>query len=406
MPKLRLHNQHLKQRGSKWYLVVRVPKDVALVTGQTLIQEALKTSNVLEARRLRDVRIASLEREWHGLRLKLAEAPRYLDEETIKQALRISREPNKALRQEAANDLAMEVYDEDVGEVEDYEYAPSSEAAAAAYRLATGTVSDLATAGERYLIDSDLKVRTAILYRGVFKMAAKTLPGIDEIDREKAKEYLRAIAKTGSLSRLKTHSTALKSLWRYLERDEAVWVIPQVKVAKETVERGPFSDAEVLKLIDAAPIRMRRAIRIGAFTGLRQEEIASINYDAEKDQLLVKAGKTEAARRRVPCPDAIREDVKAWVKDRLKPQSIANIFLRVRAEAEVPAQIEVDGKPVNRTFHSLRHGFVTKAIELGVPDEDIKRVVGHKSRDITQGTYARFTDPERHREWINRITYG
>ena len=56
MPRTRAANRNLKLRGRQYYLVKRVPSDLIKLVGRSLIQEALKTGDVREARRLRDVR--------------------------------------------------------------------------------------------------------------------------------------------------------------------------------------------------------------------------------------------------------------------------------------------------------------------------------------------------------------
>ncbi|MCC5981466.1 MAG: hypothetical protein JJU26_07075, partial [Oceanicaulis sp.] len=58
----------MRLRGRVYYLRKRVPPDVIEEVGRDLIEESLRTSDVREARKRRDARLAELEREWDLIR--------------------------------------------------------------------------------------------------------------------------------------------------------------------------------------------------------------------------------------------------------------------------------------------------------------------------------------------------
>lgn len=411
MPRTRAANRNLKLRGRQYYLVKRVPSDLIKLVGRSLIQEALKTGDVREARRLRDVRLIALERDWHLLRLKLA-APERLPDEFLRRAMEIRQASDLSTgeRAELANDLAMEVYTADLvsrGYDPDRldEEAPKSEVASLAYNLAMRSYADIAEAGEAYLAESELKDTTKKLYEGVFKLTAKEVTGSpSSIDKETARAFLTKVLKSGTKSKINNYVAALSSLWKHLELDPTIWTKPKGKPGKATNQRAGWTDEEVHKLIEAASGSLRLAIRIAAYTGARQGEIASLVYDAEKDHIVIVEEKTESGRRRFPCPDAIRTDVIEWVRAPMKKQAISDGFFRLRVGA-VEQTILVDGKPYQRVFHSFRHTVITKLVEADVAEPMIQRIVGHARKGVTQGVYAKVIDPERLREYVNRVRY-
>lgn len=54
------------------------------------------------------------------------------------------------------------------------------------------------------------------------------------------------------------------------------------------------------------------------------------------------------------------------------------------------------------TFHALRHTFVTRALEAGVPIKVVSKILGHASVQITMDTYM-YVLPELQNEAMNRI---
>lgn len=411
MPRTRAVNRDLKLRGRQYYLVKRVPSDLIKVVGRSLIQEALKTGDVREARRLRDARLAALERDWHLVRLKLA-APERLPDEFFRKAMEIRRASDLSTseRAELANDLAMEVYTADLvsrGYDPDRmdEEAPTSEVASLAYNLAMRSHADIAEAGEAYLAESELKDTTKKLYNGIYRQTAQEVVGSPEsITKDTARAFLTKVARSGTRSKINNYVAALGSLWRFLELEEGLWTKPKVKPGKATNERAHWTNGEVVRLMEAASGSLLRAVRIAAYTGARQEEISGLIYDAEKDHIVVVDSKTDAGRRRFPCPDEIRPDVIEWVKAPMKKQAIADGFLRLRSGV-VEQIITIDGRPYQRTFHSLRHTFITKLVEAEVSEPVIQRIVGHARKGVTQGVYAKVVDPETLRNHINKVTY-
>ena len=60
--------KHLRQRGNVWVMNLQVPPDVAQKFGQSYYTESLKTGDLIEARRKRDMILGRLQSEWERIR--------------------------------------------------------------------------------------------------------------------------------------------------------------------------------------------------------------------------------------------------------------------------------------------------------------------------------------------------
>jgi integrase len=64
-------NRYLTTRGGMYYLARRVPEDVKALHSSVWIREALRTSDLTTARKLRDMRLSALEAHWNAYRVLL-----------------------------------------------------------------------------------------------------------------------------------------------------------------------------------------------------------------------------------------------------------------------------------------------------------------------------------------------
>jgi integrase len=158
-----------------------------------------------------------------------------------------------------------------------------------------------------------------------------------------------------------------------------------------------FTDAELSKLLDGASEKLSQAVLIAAYTGARASGVASLEYDEVRELLHIKETKTKTSARTIPCPRAIRKTVKAWIESPWKTTTISNRFNERKTALGFTNRTEC--------FHSLRHTFVTRMHELGVPEATVAALVGHKHKSITFGRYGDRVDVETLRVPINRLRY-
>jgi len=181
------------------------------------------------------------------------------------------------------------------------------------------------------------------------------------------------------------------------------------------VHYEPFEDAEIGKLFaDAEPqvapaahttaTALPWVIRIGAFSGMRREEIAAlmaddIKRDGEVWYFHIRSGKTANASRAVPVHSALAKAGLLRYRDALPSGSRLFPGLKARAskDGKLGAALGDSFEAMRKrlgivrlgvNFHSLRHSVGDRLRQAGVPREDIAAVLGHATSDVTTGTYG------------------
>jgi integrase len=159
---------------------------------------------------------------------------------------------------------------------------------------------------------------------------------------------------------------------------------------------------------------------IALYSGLRREEIAGLRTDDIEDQcLVVKEGKTRAALRRVPIHSALQPLIEQLVRTATEAFLIPGL-LGGGADHKRGHYIGKRFGHVIRNlglndpalvFHSLRHTFIQKCEEAGVPEFTAKLLVGHSRwGSLTYGNrgraYSTGVSLETLRREIAKLSYG
>jgi integrase len=155
---------------------------------------------------------------------------------------------------------------------------------------------------------------------------------------------------------------------------------------------NPPSASEVEAIIANAPRKWRLAIRVLEQTGMRVGELAGLEWgdvDRENSRLRIRQGKTNAARRWVPVPEWLMEEIEQTCPPddrttarRVFPgagrQTVGNAIRNACKTAGIAAY----------SPHDLRHRFISVKIREGVPVTNIAAHVGHSRKSLTLDTYA------------------
>jgi integrase len=174
--------------------------------------------------------------------------------------------------------------------------------------------------------------------------------------------------------------------------------------------REPFSPQEVSRLAHEASGDWQGMIILGATSGLRLTDIANLRWesvDLESGLLRVATGKTGAV---VILP--IHPDFASWLSGRPRGIGRAAVFPELTGKrtagdnglshqfgllvekAGIVRRItprEGKGRTVtNKTFHSLRHTFVSQLANSGVASEIRQKLVGHSD----SGVHKKYTHHE------------
>lgn len=160
-----------------------------------------------------------------------------------------------------------------------------------------------------------------------------------------------------------------------------------VKRLPENNQRTVFlSMAEVKLLADCASENVRAAIWVSLLTGCRRGEVCKIaRADIGADSIRIQAGNTKTLRyREVPIFPALRP----WLKHLPLPINFEGVktgFRRAREAAGMP----------HVTFHDLRHSCATILLDLGVPLDVVRDILGHTSVKTTERYAHRLMDHKR-----------
>lgn len=176
--------------------------------------------------------------------------------------------------------------------------------------------------------------------------------------------------------------------------------------AEEKAARVPiFTPPEIRVILDTAPAELLPVIALGAFAGLRPEEIRRLDWKAvdllrKRIDIDGKTSKT-AAHRYVP----INETLFAWLQPVAKaagPVAPRNYYRRLwKFHLELAEEDTKKGRPAVEWKHDgLRHSFASYAL---AKEEDAARValwLGHTSPVMTFKHYRERVTPEAAEAWF------
>lgn len=186
-----------------------------------------------------------------------------------------------------------------------------------------------------------------------------------------------------------------------------------------TREKGIFDLETIKKIRDFSNITTDKNLKTVAdmtlillYTGMRAGEIRTIRKENIflNENYMIGGIKTEAGKNRIiPIHENIKDLIKLYYnmdskKDYLFSQKINNkpfsesIYVR-----DYGILREKLGFAFNR--HSARHTFITELKKLGVTESKIKRIVGHTTRDVTDGFYTHY-EPKDLIVEVKKINYG
>ncbi len=395
---MRTVNHHLQKRGETFYLVKRIPSDVrSLHSGAEWLRESLKTRNVVTARKMRDVRLAQLDKKWAAYRV--LPAGQFLSREQMQEAFDLRKHVHSGDDREewlrAVDERASEMYDDDIPE--GLHGQVGSELAGEFHAIASGAQLPMAIAVDQFLTNAKLKPTTRQLYRVMLKQLSAEFSFIESLTREGIRRFLREYQSSRSRKAVNNLIAAGRSLLSYHDLNPDVFKSHRIDAGKEQIEKGTWTDDELLRLANsnAASQSLRDCITVAMYTGFRRQEVSGLVYDAAKDQIVVMKSldKTPSAVRRVPCHPLARDAVRRLASQppvRLK--AITDGFRELTDALGLERLTKTDGEPFKRDFHAILHTFASKLATLGADDWRIARILGHARKGVTR-RYASKFDP-------------
>ncbi len=174
----------------------------------------------------------------------------------------------------------------------------------------------------------------------------------------------------------------------------------------EKQEREPFTPGEVSALVATAPEEWKTVILLGFYAGLRLGDAVRLTWDAvdfSKGLLTFRAQKTKRMESLPIHPtlsahlEKIAGDSAGAISPGLAKLSIPGRSGLSRQFLDIVKAAGLGGEPEGemlkgkrrrftaKSFHSLRHGFVSSMANAGVSKELRMKLAGHTSEDVATG---------------------
>ena len=159
---------------------------------------------------------------------------------------------------------------------------------------------------------------------------------------------------------------------------------------------GCYTDNEIQKIEKLAlqidePWK-KWSLLLAIYTGARLSEIIKFLNDGYKtddttgiNYFYLEAGKTKHAKRPIPIHNKLIEyGILELNSINLKSSNISRFMKEVINELNIPKQ---DDNNYDKVFHSFRHTFITKCLDLNIPTPLIQTIVGHSKNLGITDTY-------------------
>lgn len=265
-------------------------------------------------------------------------------------------------------------------------------------------------------------------YRCMHKYALPffTIDGNSRMTKESVKRFAETIRENDQLAEstkrkiLTIFRIALKDILK--EVPDHTSIMEAVRLPKsESREIQVFSVKEQ-KVLEAAAFRCEDKRALGVilcfYTGIRLGELCALRWsdidtdagmlsvmrtvcrtksfepeNAKKTELVVGTPKSRKSARKIPLPTFLMDivltsrqfipsDENAYIlsckSTPVDPRSYQKLFQRILEDAQLP----------ERKFHTIRHTFATRALELGIDIKTVSEILGHSNVSTTLNIYA------------------
>ncbi len=134
---------------------------------------------------------------------------------------------------------------------------------------------------------------------------------------------------------------------------------------------------EFIALIASTPkkdIKSRIAFLLAYSSGMRVSEVLRSGPEDFRPNSLFISQSKYGVERIVPIPKGWKPDFLRFLPLNLTPRTLERNFKKYAKKANLPAYY---------TFHSLRHGFATRCLEVGMPLNQVQVLMGHANISTT-----------------------
>lgn len=250
------------------------------------------------------------------------------------------------------------------------------------------------------------------------------------ITRTDVTRFVRELKSNKSVQTIQNYLSGLNSIYEYARRcyddipDASPFTGHRLE-AKSTVKSyQPFTDEEITTLIKTASEDLRDVILIGWYSGMRLNEIASLEISDVQEIdgvrcLRVKASKTKAGIRLVPIHSALTNIIEKYTRTNEQGQYGRYLLTKANAIKRADAKRgpwfsqqftrlrnEVLPSATDRQcFHSLRGMFITCLDRQNIDDSRIAALVGHSQKTLAKQIYSQGAELEELKRIIELVDY-
>jgi integrase len=284
------------------------------------------------------------------------------------------------------------------------------------------TFIDIALGGEKPLRafvvpwfttrEREVEKTTAFMDRRAVDAFVAAHPLVTDVTKANVAKWIEGRRQDVTAATVQREVSGLRSFWQWLRShgevsDDAPDPFQGHKFQDrrkrvDEARREAFTPEEASRLYKAAIERpddgstLGALVALGAWTGARREELVSLKVEdvvlgggTAGTWLTIRGAKTSSGNRIIPIHPAIVPLLKRLVGKR----TTGFLFADLEADRfgrrgdligkKFTAMKQKLGFPDEKTFHSLRHMFVQQVRGLGVPEDLVADLVGHKLASIT-----------------------
>jgi len=426
---------YLKKRKLGWYVQVAVPRELQPILGTSPILRSLRTRDEAEARKRRHEVVAAIFSEFRQA-AAVAPAPAASTPTEILQAALMSREAiDSGERLQRHAELAHEASVDDYLERQARTHGVDAEGhpklPAEAVSIIRRSYSALAGRHEFSLS----RLATAYLREQEVRLTAQTIGDkrrrldaflewfggereCGEITRKVAGAYITEVIQRRTQKLPTGEVIPLSAKTRIKEtsdlRSFCQWLVDRgrmddnpfdrmsrsIKESTRGKERGrrSWQPAELSKILSGIePTDPMWALTvIGAYTGMRREEAATLRVESIQGKVLrISEGKADASVRSVPIHPALAPLLKQLAKTtkdgflipgllRGGPDRKRGWYIGKRFGLAIRKLGIADPRLV---YHAFRNTVITQLLEAGIPKSTIQLMVGHEREGVTLESY-------------------
>lgn len=252
-------------------------------------------------------------------------------------------------------------------------------------------------------------------YCGVLRRLAERVgmdrPTADFTDRD-ADEYAREIGRQMSTGTYNKAVNALTLAWRVLSKEIGgnEGSNPWGGIARKKADvhvRRVFTKEETDAILASATGELRTLVAVCLYTGLRLGDACLFKWSDIQDNAAFVVTAKRDRKVGIPIHPKLAEILgkpkgagfvmpgmaKRYAQDSQGPSNVSRSIKRLIERCGIATSIEAKNgrKRPDATAHSLRHTFVTRAIEAGVAPHVVQLIVGHASATMTE-RYTHLSD--------------